>query len=184
MWLTSETEDEFVVCGLPAILWAAGGALFFVGMYLLFSNLPSFLNWAKPVENPTATFFLAFGMLFIPLVSLSLFVIFPMIITRFNRRERQIYYSTFRLVLVHRRRISYDQLEGGVHISEEYDSENGGNTYEAYFELKNGERLKMCSEPGQFQGRNYDVGMRANEFLQRKHLAQSNEDVITLGLNR
>lgn len=183
MWFTSETEDEFVVCGLPAVLWAGGGALFVVGVYLLVSNLPSFLNWAKPVENPKDTFIVSAGLLIIPALGLSLFVIFPLIITRFNRKEKRIDYSKFRLFWIHRRRISYDQLEGGVHISEEYDSENGGNTYEAYFELKNGERLKMCSEPGQFQGRNYDVGMRANEFLQKKHLAQSNEDLITLGLN-
>ena len=73
-------------------------------------------------------------------------------------------YSKYGLLGISSSRFRYAELKGGVRISAEEDEE-GGLVYSAYFELKNGKRLKMCSEPGQWQGRNYDVGMKANEFL-------------------
>ena len=189
MWLTSDTEDEYIIRGVPAFLWGSGAALIGVGVYILFSQLGSFLNWAKPAEKPGDTFIAGAALLFIPAVGLSLFVIFPLIVTRINRKQRFVEYTRYRPFWVRKRRIPFEQLDGGVHISEEYDSENGGNTYQAYFDLKSGERLKMCSEPGQFQGRNYDIAMRVNDiFRNEEHywtdkVPESGEEIIRLDLN-
>jgi hypothetical protein len=188
--MTSETDDEYIIRGVPAFVWTSGAALFGLGVYILLSQLASFLNWAKPAERPGDTFIAGAALLFIPAAGLSLFVIFPLIVTRFNRKGRFVEYTKYRPLWVRRRRIPFDQLYGGVHVSEEYDSENGGNTYEAYFDLKSGERLKMCSEPGQFQGRNYSMAMRANEILIKEGAAltddapRSGDEIITLGLNQ
>jgi hypothetical protein len=190
MWFTSETDDEYIVRGVPAVLWASGAALIGVGISILISNAASFLYWAKPVEDPKATFIVGFALLFIPAVGLSLFFIFPLIVTKFNRKQKYIEYAQYRPLWVFRRRIPFDQLDGGVHVSEEYDSDNGGNTYRSYFDLKNGERLKMCSEPGSLQGRSYDIAMRLNDILRNEEhywtdsVPESGEDVITLGLNK
>lgn len=180
MWLTSETEDDYVVRGIPAFLWGSGAALFGVGAYLIATNLASFLEWARPYEKPSQTFTVGGALLFIPVAGLCLFMFFPLIVTRINRRTEVVEYAKYNLLGVRKRRIPYDHLNGGVHISEEIDTDEGGKIFSAYFDLKNGERLKMCSEPGQFQGRSYDVGMRANEFLRTKHLAQSSDDLISL----
>jgi hypothetical protein len=190
MWLTSETDDEYIVRGIPVALWGAGAAFIAVGVGILISNGASFLNWAKPTERPGDTFIVAFGLLFIPATGLSLFFLFPLIITRFNRKQKYIEYAQYRPLWVYRRRISFDQIDGGVHVSEQYDSDSGGNTYRSYFDLKNGERLKMCSEPGSLQGRSYDIAMRLNDILRNEEhywtdkVPESGEDVITLGLNK
>jgi hypothetical protein len=189
MWLTSDTEDEYIIRGVPAFLWGAAAALIGVGVYILFSQFASFLSWAKPVERFWDTLLVGAALFFIPAVGLSLFVIFPLIVTRINRKGGFIEYTKYRPLWVRTRRISFEQLDGGVHISEEYDSENGGNTYQAYFDLKNGERLKMCSEPGQFQGRNYDIAMRVNDILRNEEhywtdkVPESGEEIVRLDLN-
>lgn len=181
MWLTTETDDEYVVRGVPIVFWLAGGALLAAGVFAVAQNLNEFLAWAKPVDAPLKTLGGSIFLLFLPATALILLAFVPLIETRINRKQRTIFYSRIGLLGRHTRKIAFDHVRGGVHIIEERGYE-GGRMFTAHFKLVNGERLKMCVEPGEFQGRNYEVGMKANEFLLRKELGQASGDIVTLDL--
>lgn len=184
MWHTSETDDVYTVRGVPVAFWYGGLALLGVGAYFIVTTGLDLLKWAKPVEAPGKTFLGFVFLTFIPAVGLGILAFSPLIVTRFDRRNRIVSYSKIGLFGRHERRFSYDALKGGVHIDSDYDSYEGGYTFRAYFELNDGEWRYMCAEPGQLQGRNYEIGQRANEFLDRRDIAGSLREMISLGLDQ
>jgi hypothetical protein len=169
MWLTSESEDEYVVRGVPVLLWAGGGATLGLGIYILLSVGPGMLRLFKPVEEPSNSLTVLVSMSFIPLVGLGILFFAPLIVTRFKPNERIVQYTKYGLLGRDRQDIPYEQLHGGVHVSAEESDEDGYfYVYSAYFELKGGRLLKMCAGPGQSRRQTYTIGMKANEFLRRK----------------
>lgn len=182
MWLTSATEDVYTIRGVPVFLWSAGGAFSGFGTFFVLDSAGWFLRSAKPAEQPGDTILTVLALLFIPLVGLGLLAFAPLIVTRLDRKNKAIAYSKYGILGISNKQIPYEHLDGGVHIQQD-ESEEGGFLYSAYFELKDGTRMKMCAEPGQWQGRNYSVAMRANEFLRRRDLAAANAEIITLDLS-
>lgn len=169
MWIVRETENELTIKAFPLLMWAMVLGCFVLGFLIgrIYIEAYSFSAFAKLFEGDLGDIFINFFVLtFTPVSGLVLFHLSPLVITKFNSQNQTVAYTTYTLLGKRTRKIGFSILKGGVRVkSEEYED----STYHLlYIELESGEKLDLSKELSWWEGRVYDVAVKANEFLQTK----------------
>ena len=170
MWVMKETDEELTIKAFPIVRWSIALSCFITGAIIaqeIFVSLGGFSMIAKFLEGKNI--YTLFGILFFslfPIGGLIFFYFSPFIITKIDRQKRIITIIKIGITGKKTEVFSYNALDGGFRVKSEEDEDK--NEYlQIYFNLKSGRKINTSSELTRFwQGRVYDVAMKANEYLQ------------------
>ena len=170
MWVIKETEDELTIKSFPLILWAIVLIIFILAGIIANGYLKTYGGFSKIGKLFEGKIFdiliNVFAFSFTPIAGLVVFYFSPLIITKFNRQKHIITKKTYSIFGKQTRKFGYNHLDGGVRVKLE-ESEDS-NYYSLYFKTKSNEKIKLSNEFSMWKGRNYDVAMKANEYLRSK----------------